>query len=59
MNSGGYPIGGLTVVKFRNAHLSYALTWFAMALGTVFVYVLVLRFEGVWGKPFLPDDDDD
>lgn len=27
------PIGGLTVVTFRNSHLSYALTWFAMALG--------------------------
>jgi surfeit locus 1 family protein len=28
----GPPFGGLTVVKFRNAHLSYALTWFALAL---------------------------
>jgi surfeit locus 1 family protein len=27
------PIGGLTVVSFRNNHLSYALTWFAMAAG--------------------------
>jgi len=27
------PIGGLTVVSFRNSHLSYALTWFAMAAG--------------------------
>lgn len=27
----GYPIGGLTVVTFRNAHLIYALTWFALA----------------------------
>ena len=30
-NPGGYPLGGLTVVKFRNAHLVYALTWFALA----------------------------
>ena len=30
-NPGGYPIGGLTVVTFRNAHLIYALTWFALA----------------------------
>ncbi|MBA4012208.1 MAG: Surfeit locus 1 family protein [Phenylobacterium sp.] len=27
----GYPIGGLTVVAFRNAHLAYALTWFGLA----------------------------
>ena len=27
------PVGGLTVVTFRNAHLSYALTWFALASG--------------------------
>jgi surfeit locus 1 family protein len=26
-----YPQGGLTQVKFRNTHLSYALTWYAMA----------------------------
>ena len=30
-NPGGFPIGGLTVVAFRNAHLIYALTWFALA----------------------------
>lgn len=28
---GGYPIGGLTVIAFRNNHLVYALTWFALA----------------------------
>lgn len=32
-NPGGLPVGGLTVVHFRNAHLSYALTWFALAGG--------------------------
>lgn len=32
-NPGGLPVGGLTVVRFRNAHLSYALTWFALAAG--------------------------
>ena len=25
------PIGGLTVIHFRNAHLQYAITWFALA----------------------------
>jgi len=30
-NPGGWPRGGLTVVRFRNSHLVYALTWFGMA----------------------------
>lgn len=30
-NPGGYPVGGLTVVAFRNTHLVYALTWFGLA----------------------------
>ncbi|MGQ3292859.1 MAG: SURF1 family protein [Shinella sp.] len=30
-NPGGLPIGGLTVVTFRNSHLVYALTWYALA----------------------------
>jgi len=30
-----WPRGGLTVVKFRDSHLSYALTWFGMALLTL------------------------
>ena len=29
-NAGGYPVGGLTIVKFRNSHLVYALTWFGL-----------------------------
>ncbi|QWF19512.1 SURF1 family protein [Lysobacter capsici] len=31
-----WPVGGLTVIKFPNSHLSYALTWFALALMVVF-----------------------
>ena len=31
----GWPLGGMTVVKFRDPHLSYALTWFGMALLTL------------------------
>ena len=31
-NPGGYPRGGLTVVKFHNNHLIYALTWFGLAI---------------------------
>jgi surfeit locus 1 family protein len=30
--SPGWPRGGLTVIRFPNNHLSYALTWFAMAI---------------------------
>jgi surfeit locus 1 family protein len=36
----GGPIGGLTVVRFPNNHLIYALTWFALAFmlaGRLFV----------------------
>lgn len=42
-NPGGYPIGGLTVVSFRNAHLVYALTWFGLAGLSLFGLVLTLR----------------
>ncbi|HEX3755175.1 MAG TPA: SURF1 family protein [Rhizomicrobium sp.] len=31
-NPGGWPKGGQTVVTFRNEHLSYAITWFGLAL---------------------------
>lgn len=40
-NPGGWPKGGQTVVSFRNQHLSYAVTWFGMAivlLGVWFSY---------------------
>jgi surfeit locus 1 family protein len=39
-NAGIYPIGGLTVIRFPNNHLVYALTWFALAFmpaGRLFV----------------------
>ena len=40
--SGKQPVGGLTVVNFPNSHLSYAITWFALALmvlgGTLFTW---------------------
>lgn len=41
-NPGGFPIGGLTVIAFRNNHLVYALTWFglaAMVLGGAAIFV--------------------
>lgn len=39
----GQPVGGLTVIAFRNPHLSYALTWFAMAGGLVALTAYALR----------------
>lgn len=43
---GGWPRGGLTVLKFSNSHLVYALTWFALAGLCVFG---AWRF---WREPF-------
>jgi surfeit locus 1 family protein len=42
-NPGGYPIGGLTVVRFPNNHLIYALTWFAMAFMLAAALLRALR----------------
>nr|WP_237371720.1 SURF1 family protein [Rhizobium sp. SL42] len=40
-NSGGLPIGGLTVVSFRNSHLVYAVTWYLLAvMSAVGLYVM-------------------
>lgn len=44
-NPGGWPRGGLTVIRFPNSHLIYALTWFGMALLTLAGYGLFLREE--------------
>ena len=30
-NPGGWPKGGMTVIKFPNSHLVYVLTWFSLA----------------------------
>lgn len=40
---GGYPVGGLTVVRFNNNHLVYALTWFGLAGLSAFAAFLLLR----------------
>lgn len=42
-NPGGWPLGGLTVVRFPNSHLIYALTWFGLALLTSGAGVYVAR----------------
>jgi surfeit locus 1 family protein len=38
-----WPVGGLTVVQFHNNHLSYALTWYGLALLSVAGLFLLLR----------------
>ncbi|WP_286158977.1 SURF1 family protein [Methylobacterium sp. Leaf456] len=42
-NPGGLPVGGLTVVAFRNDHLVYALTWFTLALMSAGALIYALR----------------
>ncbi len=44
-NAGGYPVGGLTVVRFPNNHLQYAITWFVMALLLAGAGAVVARQE--------------
>lgn len=41
----GWPRAGLTVVRFRNEHLVYALTWFALAAMTVGALAFLLFDE--------------
>lgn len=47
-NPGGWPLGGLTVIRFPNSHLIYALTWFGMALLTL---VGLALFRREWRLP--------
>ncbi len=42
----GYPRGGLTVLRFSNNHLIYALTWFGLTGLCFFGLYLVLRDRG-------------
>ena len=39
------PVGGLTVVRFNNNHLSYLLTWYALALMVALAAAYVIREE--------------
>lgn len=42
-NVGGYPIAGLTVLRFSDNHMTYALTWFAIASGCLWGFAMILR----------------
>lgn len=39
----GWPVGGLTVIRFPNSHLIYAITWFALAALTAGGFGLLVR----------------
>jgi surfeit locus 1 family protein len=45
-NPGGIPVGGLTVVRFPNNHLIYALTWFTLAIMLAGALLRVARGKG-------------
>ena len=45
MSEGGYPVPGLTVVSFRNSHLIYAITWFALAAMVLAGLAILWRHE--------------
>ncbi len=45
LDTGNWPVPGLTVVQFRDHHLGYALTWFGMALLALFAAGFVVRSE--------------
>jgi len=47
-DSAAWPRGGLTVVRFRNTHLIYALTWFGLSALSIFGLVLI------WRRPARP-----
>jgi surfeit locus 1 family protein len=39
------PVGGLTVITFRNSHLAYSITWYTLALMVVGGMWIVIREE--------------
>ncbi|MGH8506578.1 MAG: SURF1 family protein [Stenotrophobium sp.] len=43
--SGNGPVGGLTVISFYNHHLSYAITWYALAAMTLLGAAILIRYE--------------
>jgi len=42
-NPGGWPKGGVTNLELPNNHLQYALTWYALAVALIVIYVLYHR----------------
>ena len=50
-NPGGLPRGGMTMLAIPNNHLSYALTWFGLAIGLLGVFATF-----VWRRIAVPDE---
>lgn len=50
-NPGGWPKGGQTVVTFRNDHLQYAITWFALAAVVLGGWIAYHVSQGRFGPP--------
>ena len=44
-NPGGYPIGGQSHIDLPNNHLSYAITWYSLALALVIIYLIYHRVK--------------
>ena len=42
-NPGGWPQGGVTRLELPNDHLQYAITWFALAVALIVIYVVYHR----------------
>jgi len=42
-NPGGLPKGGVTRIDFRNDHLNYALTWYALAIALTVIFAIYHR----------------
>lgn len=42
-NGAGGPVGGLTVIRFPNNHLAYAITWFALTAMSLFAAIWLIR----------------
>lgn len=57
---GGFPIGGQTRINLPNDHLSYAVTWGALAIALVVIYVLyhLNLTAATAAKPDLPPEED-
>lgn len=55
-NATAWPRAGLTVVRFSNHHLGYALTWFALALMSAGAAIHVVRSAARQGHAAGPSD---
>lgn len=49
-NRADRPIGGMTVIKFADNHLAYALTWFSLAAMVLGMAIYLIRYEIIRNK---------